>query len=487
MNRLRGLAIPVVAALLSGAPGVSVAHGPPAVPRPAPPRPALLYPPTPATLYIPQETIPLIRGPSCGPASIEHSALGCVYRLDNVDEYVPPADIAEIVDGVAAGLAPFAVRVTSRRPPSYVPYMMLLPGGPGTSLDVAEVCTHPDHDCGGDRRHDVATTTTGDGYCPVADAVHVALLAFGYLSGLENADDPTDVMFYPPELATSPLGFIDACSNLVEIDHLSGGACERAYHSRYCDDVDGTINTYRELLDVYGPGPVLVDETPPIVVSTGLPTEPTELAPGAPLPLTATLSDDSGYIFVRWTLASDDVDLGSSDVNEDGIVCLGHNDLCDYPVIGDFPYAQPDGHVYEAAMLATVAVGTYHVTFEAADLAGNAIVPLTATITTTPAAPEPDPGTTGGSDSSSPDSTSVATSFDDTADAPSTGPGTDGAVDTSAATGPEASASVPLRGCGCSGAATKRPWWIAILLLRVRRVRRAAPCASPDQPKSSGM
>lgn len=375
----------VTGALVMGVATPVSAAGPELAP-PRDPVGAYEYDAAPATLFVPIDAIALVPADLCPvPGNTSgNSALGCVDGLDEATDYVPRADQAAIVEALRTALAPYAVRVTTERPPPYVPYTMLLPGDAIDLEATSRTCVVASIDCDGVKRNDTASTGGGTANCTDPDPVQAALIAFGYLSGLENNDNPADPMFYPPEFDAPSTAYVDACASLVpsldEEGMVNLPVCVGLYHEVHCDDLEGTINGDRELRGVYGSGPLAEDTTPPVVEGIGLAGD-LEVASGTRLPFWATLTDDGGYVFVRWSVTGDNPDLLDVDFDGDGVVCKGHNDVCEVGFDDALPpyYQDADGS-YGAAEISTLPDGTYEVTFEAADLAGNAIDPITVSI-----------------------------------------------------------------------------------------------------------
>lgn len=347
------------------------------------------YDAAPAVLFIPDASIPLTPSDMCAypQGGGDHAGLGCVAGLEAAEDYTPPDNIETIADGMRAALAPYNVLVTSTRPPEYVPYMLLLPGEAMNEESISYTCAGAGIDCDGVGRNDIGLTNGGTMNCTAPDPLHAALIAFGYMSGLENNDNPMDPMFYPPDFSMPATEYQDMCATLVPtlddmgMDNLP--VCVSFYHETHCDDQDGQINSHLELLGVYGAGPAVEDTTPPEVTELGIADMDGVVFPaGTPLPLTATVTDDSGLVFVRWTLVSTNEDFLMFDANGDGAVCKGHNDVCEVGFEGAGPpYYQVDGGDYGAMDLAAVPGGDYQITFEASDLTGNVAEAVTVMVT----------------------------------------------------------------------------------------------------------
>lgn len=341
-----------------------------------------------ATLFIPAEPIPLTPSDMCSfpQGGGDNSGLGCLGGLAEAGDYVVPSTSEMVLEGLRTALAPYNVLVTTTRPPAYVPYMMLLPGEEESAEGTSRTCVGAGIDCDGPRRNDIGLTNGGTMNCSMPDAVQTALMAFGYMSGLENNDNPDDPMFYPPDFAAPAVEFQDMCATLVVtldekgMDNLP--VCVSSYHETHCDDMEGQINSHLELLGVYGEGPSAEDVTPPTIDAIGI--ADMVLPAGSELPLTATVTDDSGLVFVRWTITNSSKDFLMFDTNDDGVVCKSHNGVCEVEFTGTgVPYFQSEDGDYGAPELAPAGAlgGDFTITFEASDLAGNTAEMVTAVIT----------------------------------------------------------------------------------------------------------
>lgn len=450
------------------------------------------YEAAPATVFIPLEAIPLVPSSVCPvpQAGENNSALGCVEGLDEAQDYAPPADPMAIVDGLEAALAPYDVRVTTVRPPAYVPYMMLLPRDTIDMEATSRTCVAAGIDCDGPRRNDIGFTFGGTANCVDPDPVQTALIAFGYLSGLENTATSTDPMFYPPDFTAPSHAFVDACAAFVPTLDEEGkpnlGLCVSAYHEVHCDDVDDTVNSDLELRGVYGDGPPAVDVTPPVAQDVGI-VGVDRLPSGSGLPLTATITDDSGIVFVRWTMSTDSGVLDKADVDGDGAICKSHNGVCELEFTGEIPYRQNANDSYPASELQFPPDGLYFLRLEAADLAGNEMVPYEAMIaiggeggdTTTDGGesaddsdPDPDTSTSVGNDSE-PDPDDDAGEVDAvTGDEPGDDDDDDDGGDTTTSAG--ATDAIASRGCSCRVAPDRSAWLLVGVVALMRRRRSAS-------------
>ncbi len=321
--------------------------------------PADGYDPVPAVLFVPTASIPLVPSTMCSVSQGggDNSGLGCVAGLAMAGDYTPPDNIDDVITGVTDALAPYGVLVTSTRPPEYVPYQMLLPSEDVNDMSISRTCAGASVDCDGVSRNDIAFTSGGSMFCMNPDAVQAALIAFGYMSGLENNDNPMDPMYYQaadpygPDFTMPSVMYDDTCANLVQtVDDMEMMVplhCPQSVnHAPYCDDMPNMANSHQELLAYYGMGPFPDDTTPPSVDAMTIPDEGASVDP--PLDLSATVSDDNGLVFVRWTIQGDAL-IGQPGADETGTVCKGHNGVCVVDFSFEPPYDQaPDG-VYSTA------------------------------------------------------------------------------------------------------------------------------------------
>ncbi|MBX7078363.1 MAG: hypothetical protein K1X88_04180 [Nannocystaceae bacterium] len=413
--------------------------------------PADGYEAVPAVLFVPDAPISLIPSSMCpiSQGGNDNAGLGCVAGLDAATDYMPPANLVNVVEGLSSALAPYNVLVTSVRPPEYVPYQMLLPSDEVNAESLSRTCAGAAIDCDGVQRNDIAFTSGGSMFCMDPDPVQAALIAFGYMSGLENNDNPMDPMFYQadapfgPDFTMPALTYADTCSNLVQtvddMEMINPLQCAASInHEPYCDGMDNQANSHQELLAYYGPGPVVEDTTPPTVEALGIMDMDGAVIPdGGALPLTATVSDDSGPVFVRWTLTSDNADFLTFDADGNGSVCKSHNGVCEVDFMGEVPYQQIEGNNYDATEIAMVPGDDYTITFEASDLYGNTIEAVTVTITVEGGGGGESGGadTSGGGSASASDTNASASASDSNGDESTSsdieGPGDSGQTDDS--------------------------------------------------------
>lgn len=126
----------------------------------------------------------------------------------------PYPDAANLADAVRAALEPFDVRVTTERPPEYMPYFLLMPGLEPFGADMSFSCTSGGHTCAGRRRNSIASTNDGTVNCVNPDITQQALYAIGRMIGLEGSENEADPMHFPPNYAVvAPAAvFQDVCT-----------------------------------------------------------------------------------------------------------------------------------------------------------------------------------------------------------------------------------------------------------------------------------
>ncbi len=400
------------------------------------------YDAAPAVLFVPTEPVDLVPATMC-PVSTggqSNSGLGCIAGLEEAGPSTPGADVADIVDGLTTALAPYNVRVTTTRPPEYVPYLMLLVNDTVSKTGTSYTCTGAPIGCDAKPRHEIASINGGTMNCDMPDRVQSALIAFGYISGLENTDDPTDVMYYRPASDTGgpdwtmpSTTFVDTCVNQVEsIDGedntMTNNLLCGYVHESYCDMQDGQINPHQELLGVYGAGPFVEDTTPPTVDMMTIANDGDVLPAGSGIDFQAMVSDDSNLVFARWTIESPAL-AGLPGADENGRTCKGTNGVCAVEYSGGAApyYDSSAGFGTGPEFAGALPGGDYTVTFEASDLSGNTIEPIVVHVTI-----EGDGGT-GGADTSGGASASASASdtnaSDSNGDSSSEGSGGGGSAD----------------------------------------------------------
>jgi MYXO-CTERM domain-containing protein len=355
-------------------------------------------------LFVPTEGLTLLADCPVAQGSGDNSGLGCVAGLDADVMYEPASNVDDVIAGLTTALAPYGVQVTSVRPPEYVPYQMLLPSTEENADSTSRACVGAAIDCDGVQRNDIAFTNGGTMFCTDPDPVQAALIAFGYMSGLENTDNVNDVMYYAaadpfgPDFTMPVVAFDTECGTLVEtvddMEMTNPLQCSVSVnHEPYCDDMENMASSDAELLAYYGAGPVDEDTTPPTVTAMTIPEDGSTVEA---LDLSATITDDQGLVFVRWTVQSD-VLAGMAPADDAGRVCKGHNGVCAVDFESAPPYHQAEDNVYSTnPEFAALPGGEYTVMLEASDLAGNEIEPVMITVTVAGGAAD----TSGGTDAS---------------------------------------------------------------------------------------
>jgi hypothetical protein len=199
------------------------------------PKHADAYEPRIGMLFVPTEDVTLIPSSMCpvGQGGGDNAALNCAAGLTEETTYTVSADDA-LVTSLTDALAPYNVTVVTERPPEYVPYSMLIVQDGEAPKSISYTCVGAAIDCDGPNRNEIAFTNGGTANCDTPDVLMTTLIAFGYMSGLENNDNPMDPMFYPPDFTMPVMAFDDTCSNLVptldEEMMPNNLACPMSYH-----------------------------------------------------------------------------------------------------------------------------------------------------------------------------------------------------------------------------------------------------------------
>jgi MYXO-CTERM domain-containing protein len=371
------------------------------------------YAPAPGLLYIPVEEVTLVPSVDCPIAQggANNSGLFCSFLVTQETTFPPIASIDAVVAGVTAALQPYGVVVTTVRPPAFVPFHMVVPTDDVQMAVSSYTCTLAPTNCDGPSRNEIGFTFAQTSNCVDPDPVQATLAAFGRMSGLEGTSDPADAMDFQPDFMPPAQSFADACSAMPETP-----LCVAAIHESYCPGMMDVQNSHEELLGVYGSAPALPDTTPPAIDALDVPDEGANLASGAQLSVSATLSDDSGVAFLRWTVQSDAI-IGLPGVADDGTISKCTNDACVASYDGVPYYAIDQPFVFDE--LVGLPDGDYSLSLEVQDLAGNAAASVMRTFTvgrvatdesggeTSGQGESSDGGSTGTTGSSGPDATSV--------------------------------------------------------------------------------
>ncbi len=347
-------------------------------------------------VFIPLEDVDLIPSSECpvSQSGQDNAALNCLSGLMEATTYTVTADEA-LVTAFSDALAPYNVQVVTERPADYVPYSMIVVTADESAEATSRTCAGAPIDCDGPNRNEIAITSGGTMNCMDPDVLQTVLIAFGYMSGLENNDNPLDPMFYPPDFTMPSAAFDDSCSTVVptldEMGDPNNLVCPGLYHEAYCMDTEDQMNSHQELLGVYGERPADPDTTPPTIDSFTTPEDGGTLPAGADLELDAMVSDDSNVVAVRWVVASDAL-LGAGTA-VDGQISICTNGVCDDEWEGN-PFKNPD--TPWPFVLQGLPGGEYTATLEVSDLSGNAADPMMVSFTIEGGSAEdtgPDPDT----------------------------------------------------------------------------------------------
>ncbi|RMG98718.1 MAG: hypothetical protein D6705_05075 [Deltaproteobacteria bacterium] len=358
------LAAPLaVAALVSPAAAAAPEGGPTWIqPVPEPPIPAESYDPRPGILYVPLEEV-TVNPPPCKDGTTQaNSAKNCTNVVSE-ETTVPPWGDAQaqmdLITGLENALAPYNVRITTERPDDYVPYHMLLMSDMDVPESEADVCAFAAIGCDGLPRNRTALVVGSTMNCAGRDPLAAALYAFGRLSGLEPLADAMDPMKVPQDPMAPETMYDDNCNALASPDMLQ---CISTIHKLYCNDMDGVQNSHQELLGVYGARPAEPDTTAPTIDSI-FPEDGATFTTSDAWTVSATASDDSGYLVARWDWVE-----GIPDEIADSWFCKATNRAC--------PQEFENGHgatgePWDFFAANGMPPGTYKFRFTVQDMAGN--------------------------------------------------------------------------------------------------------------------
>ncbi len=473
---------------------------------------AVDYDAAPSVLFVPVEPIELVPAFECPvpQAGADNSGLGCVAGLDAATTFVPATDAGEIVAGLQLALEPFQIHVTTTRPPEYVPYAMLLVDAAAPPMASSYTCASASTGCDGLPRNTIASIYDATEHCMAPNRLQSALVAVGTLSGLEHTDEPTDAMYYRPfaegggpDWSSPATTFADVCANLVptidadDPELTDPLQCPGLYHESYCDGMEGMANSYAEMLGVHGAGPWVEDTTPPSLDALTMPEEGTVLESGG-LDLDAMLTDDSGWVFVRWTVQSTAL-IGIQPADENGAVCKSTNRACPVNFAETPPYYDgADG--FRCNEFAALPYGEYTLTLEASDLSGNLLAPVVRHIVVSDGFDESgdvtgdDDGEAGSVDGGSFEDGEDGVTIDDGASLGDEGGNTgldDGPIDEGSGSGGNGLDTID-RGCACAADGEGRgAAWMLLLLapafLRVGCRARSRGSDTRQTPPRSGL
>ncbi len=246
----------------------------------------------PHILYINFDGAVLRRG--CG----NDSRHDCSSLADLFDGYVGPFVGTEsrrvaIVQAVRKDLVDFGIRPVTRRPPEGADYTMVLYGDLGTQ-DFAGIA--PYIDCANQWENDTCFAGAFQGYNIGSTII---LQEAAHTWGLEHVNDPFDNLH--PFVAQATPSFRDRCNKIVSNTDLVevGGVCN-VVHEKFCDA--GYQNSYRELLDLFGPA--IPDTSPPTLEITSPPDDSVHVLPTT-IPLLGEVTDDLSPQYYDVTITRD--------------------------------------------------------------------------------------------------------------------------------------------------------------------------------------
>lgn len=354
-----------------------------------------------AIVYIPVDDLTLSPSGSgpCADVSLSawNSGLGCVPGLDAAQVYDAHADAANLATAVSASVAAFDVHVTTVRPPTYVPYYVLVPGENTNDESQSYSCVGGPLVCAGRGRDLIAFTNTGTLNCTAPDTLQTLLYALGRLAGLEGSTDPAGAMHYPPDFVVPADGYVDGC---VTLSQQIGGDDGMTVLPLECTSVDhspggcgaGQQHPHAELLDVFGPA---TEDTDAPVITVVSPEDGAVLPEGSTLEIEMTVADANPHVAVLLDVASPALDGIDQPALQDGTLSACTSSWCDFHFLDNDPFRLNDGPwTFD---LPGLPPGVYTITFAATDYDGNE----SQVVHTVNIGDDPGPGTTSGSSSSS--------------------------------------------------------------------------------------
>ncbi len=255
--------------------------------------------PRPSTVFINYEGGPLSYGTDSALDQID-----CISsEIDYPAFFGSEALADQVTEQVRAILAPFAVRVVDERPPSHLPYTMVMVGGLPQALGLdagvgGYACVI---DCGDLRSRDTVLVFAEEVRDPIALAQTI-VHEVGHSWGLDHVLASELIMNGTTSGAERMLG--DSCTALE--DPAGAGCPER--HAMFCDEPN-TQHAVAELMEVRGPSQP--DITPPTVVLLS-PRDGAQVVPGQLVRVEVEVEDDRpelGWRFVvpelEWWMRAD--------------------------------------------------------------------------------------------------------------------------------------------------------------------------------------
>ncbi|MEX1367652.1 MAG: hypothetical protein AB1Z98_31270 [Nannocystaceae bacterium] len=433
----------------------------------------------PAVLYVPEvdvELQPTGLGPCSGMGGQENSALGCTF--------VPMATVSPAYPGglelrasLAAALDAYDVHLATQRPPTYLPYTMLLATDDPQPESQSFTCVRTGVHCGARKRNAIVFVFGPTMNCPTSDPALASLYGFGRASGLEGVDEPLDAMFYVPDYGMGTGSFVDACSTIVnQIGFDPMG--EVIPLPLECTSLDhpscpaGEQNGRADLLEAYGAR--VVDLDPP-VASNIVPGDGAVIRPGNDVVLDVDFSDADPVLGARWSVFSPA--LESAGV-PDGMLDICTNDVCQIEWEDAIPLKATDSD-WDLS-LSGLPEGEYEVTLEASDFHGNVMEPVVFTVVVgevvPPSTTTDGPSDTGDATTSDPSSTTGPTTGDPLDD--SGGGSLEGTGTGAGSSGPMQDDGLIDNGCACRGTgAPAHPGTGGLLLMLLGALRLRRRCA----------
>jgi hypothetical protein len=257
------------------------------------PQAALDHDPTPGILYLALDGVTL--KPTCNGPQTANAALNCsplVKQETTFPSAGSPQAKGSIVQKLSQYYADFNILVTDQRPPDWLPYTMAVIGGTsGNAGQPNGVCGIANVACDGSKRNHVSLSFPGS----CGAAAETAAQESAHNWGLEHTDIKTDLMYPYLEGAGQ---FRQEC---MGISHATGsGKTQCGYvHKLHCPNGLGEEqNSHAELLGVFGPR--VTDTTAPTIAAI-IPEEGAVFTTEDTFQVSATITDDSNFVGVKWT------------------------------------------------------------------------------------------------------------------------------------------------------------------------------------------
>jgi hypothetical protein len=360
-----------------------------------PPSTAVDHDPTPGILYLAMDGVTL--SPICGGAQTANAALNCSPLVDKPTDFPSagsPQSKSAILQKLSQYYADFNILVTDQRPPDWLPYTMAVIGGTSSNAGQPNgVCGIANVSCDGSKRNHVSLSFPGS----CGAAAETAAQESAHNWGLEHTSLKSDLMYPYLEGAGQ---FRQEC---MEISHATGsGKTQCGYvHKLHCPNGAGEQqNSHAELLGVFGAR--VTDTTKPTIVAI-IPAEGAVFTTDDTFTVSATITDDSNFVGVKWTW----LEGLPADLQEDGYTrCT--NDVCNDTYAAWSKVDQP----WDFSKFVKPPAGYYKFQLETMDMAGN-YATKTLSFTVESAVPGDDTTTTSGDSDSDSGSSSGGSSGGD--------------------------------------------------------------------------